>query len=115
MLLKSCKLPESAFVLTMEQKKESKENKTESAEAKTRKVHAGLQKNKERTKGRLIDAVGRVLENQGYSALTPPKIAKEAKVDKKLVWAYFGEPDRLLEEYILHKDFWKCEATTTIQ
>lgn len=97
----------------MEQKGQE-EQKTELPVIKTRKVHSGRHKDKERTKGRLIEAVGRVLEEQGYTALTPPKIAREAKVDKKLVWTYFGEPERLLEEYILHKDFWKYAATDSI-
>jgi AcrR family transcriptional regulator len=95
----------------MEQKTEEK---IEQEVVKKRKVHSGRQKDKERTKGRLVEAVGRVLEEQGYSALTPPNIAREAKLDKKLVWTYFGEPEKLLEEYILHKDFWKYAATNTI-
>ncbi|WP_222836515.1 TetR/AcrR family transcriptional regulator [Leadbetterella byssophila] len=89
----------------MEQEKDTEEDKKEQPVIKQRKVHAGRQKNKERTKGRIIEAVGKVLENEGYANLNTVKIAKETGLDKKLIRAYFGDLEHLLEDYILHKDF----------
>lgn len=74
---------------------------------KTRKVPDGPLRNKERTKQNLIDAVGKILAEEGYTGLNALKIATTAKVDRKLIYLYFGSLDKLIESYFEEKDFWE--------
>lgn len=79
-----------------------------------RKVYSGVQNDKLRTKQRLVAAVGKVIQKKGYGELSATNIARECGVDKKLVWTYFGGVDKLISEYIEHKDFWKNTASKVI-
>jgi AcrR family transcriptional regulator len=63
-------------------------------------------KDKEQTKKRLIQAVGEILKNEGYSGLGVNRIAKQAGVNKKLIYRYFGGLNFLIEAYIVEKDYW---------
>ncbi len=63
-------------------------------------------KNKELTKRKLLNAVGEIIKVQGYQGLGVNKIAKQAKVDKRLIYRYFYSLQTLLETYILEKDYW---------
>lgn len=71
-----------------------------------RKTYQGVKNNKERTKNKLVNAVGIVLEQKGYTGLNISNIAKAAGVDRKLVSLYFGSVDNLIEIYIKGKDYW---------
>lgn len=93
----------------MGESKEKKKPKT-----KTRKRSSGPIRDKARTKSRMIAAVGEVIQKKGYPGLTAPNIARAAGIDKKLVWAYFGGVDNLIEEYISQKDFWKISEKGSI-
>lgn len=73
---------------------------------KKRKVTDGPIKNKERTKKNLIRAVGKIFEKEGHTGLNVVKIARAAKVDRKLIYLYFGSLDNLLQQYFKEKDFW---------
>lgn len=79
-----------------------------------RKRASGAIRDKDRTKNKMIQAVGKVLLKKGYTGLNASTIAKEAEVDKRLVWTYFGGLDPLVEEYISRRDFWKFTATDSI-
>ncbi|MCP3932502.1 MAG: TetR/AcrR family transcriptional regulator [Bacteroidetes bacterium] len=61
---------------------------------------------KEQTKGKLIKAVGKVLGKEGFKGLGVNKVAKEAGVDKVLVYRYFGGLPKLIGEYSRTVDFW---------
>jgi AcrR family transcriptional regulator len=63
-------------------------------------------KDKEQTKRKLIDAVGVIIKAKGYAALRVSKVAKEAAVDRKLVYRYFGNMNNLTEAYISENDYW---------
>lgn len=63
-------------------------------------------KNRALTERRLIDAVGNIIRTKGYKALGVNAIAKEADVNKKLIYRYFGTVDELIERYILENDYW---------
>ncbi len=82
--------------------------KTESKQqgTKPKKVVAGPIREKARSIARLVAAVGKVIQKKGYRALSGTNIAKEAGLDKSLIWAYFGSIDKLIETYILQRDFW---------
>ncbi len=61
---------------------------------------------KEQTKQKLIHAVGKVLENDGFRGLGVNKVARAAGVDKVLVYRYFGGLPELIKEYSRSVDFW---------
>ncbi len=71
-----------------------------------RKTYKGEKNDKERTMGKLLTSVGKVLEEKGYTGLTVSNIAKKAGVDRKLISTYFGSLDSLVETYIKGKDYW---------
>ncbi|MEN0080291.1 TetR/AcrR family transcriptional regulator [Flavobacterium lindanitolerans] len=71
-----------------------------------RKAVAGNIRNKERSKEKFLEAVGKILETKGYSGLKVNDIAATAGVDKKMIYNYFGGTDQLIDEYISSLDFW---------
>jgi len=79
---------------------------------KERKVTSGPIRDKERTKARMIAAVGKVIQKKGYHALNGPNIALECGLNKALIWNYFGGLDQLVEAYLTQKDFWQGRIGT---
>lgn len=71
-----------------------------------RKSVAGSIRNKERSKKKFLDAVGKILRTKGYTALKVNSIAATAGVDKKMIYSYFGGIDGLIDEYIRSQDYW---------
>ncbi|WP_288377388.1 TetR/AcrR family transcriptional regulator [uncultured Chryseobacterium sp.] len=71
-----------------------------------RKSAAGSIRNKERSKKKFLDAVGKILRTQGYTALKVNSIAEMAGVNKKMIYSYFGGIDGLIDEYIRSQDYW---------
>ena len=63
-------------------------------------------KNKEQTKRNLILAVGELIKKNGFENLKITGIAKEAGVDKKLIYRYFGSFNNLVEAYVVENDYW---------
>ena len=63
-------------------------------------------RNKEATKQRLIDAISALLRKNGFKALGINAIAREAGVDKVLIYRYFGGLSELLDAYAQDSDFW---------
>ncbi|MBE8715138.1 TetR/AcrR family transcriptional regulator [Sphingobacterium hungaricum] len=63
-------------------------------------------RNKEKTKKGLIDAVGKIILEDGYTKLGINRIAKVAGVDKKLIYRYYGNLDELIASYFRQRDFW---------
>lgn len=63
-------------------------------------------KDKELTRRKLINAVGEIISTKGYTGLGVNTIARQAQVNKKLIYRYFISVDRLIEEYVLEKDYW---------
>lgn len=71
-----------------------------------RKVVQGPIRDKEKTKQKLLAAVGKILKTRGYSGLKVSKIAAVAGFDKKLIYEYFGSTEKLIDEYIRSQDYW---------
>lgn len=71
-----------------------------------RKSASGSIRNKERSKKKFLDAVGRILKTKGYAGLKVNDIAATAGVDKKMIYTYFGGMDGLMDEYIRSQDYW---------
>ena len=63
-------------------------------------------KDKEQTKRKLIDAVGAIIMSEGFDGLRISKIARQAQVDRKLIYRYFGNINKLTEAYIIENDYW---------
>lgn len=63
-------------------------------------------RDKQKTKQKLLGAVGKILKTKGYSGLMVSKIAAVAGYDKKLIYEYFGSTDKLIDEYIRSQDYW---------
>lgn len=55
---------------------------------------------------RLVDAVGRLLQREGFSSLGVNSVAREARVDKVLIYRYFGGLDGLLRAFAESGTFW---------
>ena len=79
-----------------------------------RKSAAGSVRNKERSKKKFLDAVGKILKTKGYAALKVNDIAATAGVDKKMIYTYFGGMDGLIDEYILTQDYWSKATSDTV-
>jgi AcrR family transcriptional regulator len=67
-------------------------------------------RDKEQTKRKLIDAVGQVLRDKGYKSLGVNVVARQAGVDKVLIYRYFKTFDRLIEAYVVETDYWMLFA-----
>jgi AcrR family transcriptional regulator len=63
-------------------------------------------RNKEITKQKLVRAVGKVLAEVGFQRLGVNMIAREAGVDKKLIYRYYHGLEGLVAEYGRTVDFW---------
>ncbi|WP_312352554.1 TetR/AcrR family transcriptional regulator [Sphingobacterium siyangense] len=63
--------------------------------------------NKERTKSKLIKAVGKILVKEGHQNIRINKIEEVSGVAKKSIYDYFGGLDDLIKAYLNQVDFWK--------
>lgn len=80
-----------------------------------RKIVQGPIRDKEKTKQKLLAAVGRILRTKGYSGLKVSKIAAVAGYDKKLIYEYFGSTDKLIDEYLKSQDYWSNVENSNIE
>jgi AcrR family transcriptional regulator len=60
----------------------------------------------EATQARILGAVGRLLARRGFLGLGVNAVAREARVDKVLIYRYFGGLAKLLEAFADRADFW---------
>ncbi|WP_338666627.1 TetR/AcrR family transcriptional regulator [Pseudodesulfovibrio methanolicus] len=63
-------------------------------------------RNKEITKQKLVRAVGKVLAEVGFQRLGVNMVAREAGVDKKLIYRYYQGLEGLVAEYGRTVEFW---------
>ncbi|MBZ4189914.1 TetR/AcrR family transcriptional regulator [Niabella beijingensis] len=71
--------------------------------------------NKERTKEKLIAAVGRILVKDGFQSIKVNRIEAESGVSKKLIYLYFDGLDGLINAYLMQTDFWNQEREKAAQ
>jgi AcrR family transcriptional regulator len=71
-----------------------------------KKTYHGVTNDKERSKQKLVDAVGVIIRSQGYTGLNASNVAKNAGVNRRLINLYFGNLDALVETYVRGKDYW---------
>lgn len=63
-------------------------------------------KDRELTEKRILEAVGSIIENDGFEKIGVNVIAQRAGVAKMLIYRYFGGVDELIAQYLLRKDYW---------
>jgi len=63
-------------------------------------------RNRETTRARLIQAVGTLLAREGFTGLGVNAVAREAGVDKVLIYRYFGGMSELMASFGREGDFW---------
>jgi len=66
----------------------------------------GPKRNREATETRIRDAVGRLLARDGFGSLGVSAVAREAGVDKVLIYRYFGGLPQLLKAFGEQSDVW---------
>ena len=67
---------------------------------------AKSKRDRAQTEQDLISAVGAVLAQDGFRALGVNRIAKDAGVDKVLIYRYFGGLAELVSAYAVSSEFW---------
>jgi AcrR family transcriptional regulator len=70
------------------------------------KIQKSKPRNREATRARLIDAVGALLARKGFKGLGINAVAREAGVDKVLIYRYFGGLQQLIAAFGREGDFW---------
>jgi len=75
-----------------------KKRKRNKAEAKTR--------DRKATEEKLIRTTGDLFRKNGYQSLKTALIAREAGVDRNLIYRYFGDVAELFKRYLFGQDFW---------
>ncbi len=63
-------------------------------------------RDKERTRSELLDALARLLSRSGFTAVGVNAVAREAGVDKVLVYRYFGGLDGLMRAFAKSGKLW---------
>ncbi|WP_069660470.1 TetR/AcrR family transcriptional regulator [Arcticibacter eurypsychrophilus] len=81
----------------------------------TKKPYQGQFNDKEKSKQRLVEAVGEVIKSKGYTGLNATNISKEAGLDRKLISLYFGTIDNLIEIYVRGKDYWIAASGDAVE
>ncbi|MDX1920942.1 MAG: TetR/AcrR family transcriptional regulator [Candidatus Caenarcaniphilales bacterium] len=65
---------------------------------------------KEKTKQKIIEAVGSIIAESGFQNLGINAIAREAGVDKVLIYRYFTDLPTLLRQFALQSNYWPSLA-----
>lgn len=65
-----------------------------------------MARDKEETKARILAAVGKLLAESGFKQLGVNAIAREAGVDKVLIYRYFGNLPTLLQAFGKEGNYW---------
>ena len=62
---------------------------------------------RELTEKRILDAVGKIVGEEGFEALGVNVIAQRAGVSKMLIYRYFGSLDGLMARFVFERDYWR--------
>lgn len=63
-------------------------------------------KDKEKTKQKILDAIHTILVEEGFNAIGVNRIAKDAGIDKVLIYRYFGGLEGALKAYTATERCW---------
>ena len=73
---------------------------------KTAQKPAAPRRDRARTERTILDAVARLILRDGLSGVGINALAREAGIDKVLIYRYFGDLDGVYRAYAEHGDFW---------
>jgi AcrR family transcriptional regulator len=73
------------------------------------------ERDREATERALLEAVGSVIREEGFSRLGINKVAKRAGVSKVLIYRYFGSLDNLTERWLLERNYWADTSSRTAE
>jgi len=73
------------------------------------------ERDREATERALLEAVGCVIREEGFSRLGINKVAKRAGVSKVLIYRYFGSLDNLTERWLLERNYWADTSSKTAE
>lgn len=65
-----------------------------------------VERDREGTEKRLIDAIGQMIAEQGFEKIGINAVATQSGVSKILIYRYFGSVEGLMAAYIRQHDFW---------
>lgn len=65
-----------------------------------------IERDREATEGRLLDAVGELIREQGFERVGVNAVSAYSGVSKILIYRYFGSIEGLMAAYIRRHDFW---------
>lgn len=71
-----------------------------------KKIVNGPIRNKEKTKRKLLQTVGSILQKEGHKSLNISNISRVSQLDKKLIYNYFGGLNGLIAAFLQENDFW---------
>jgi AcrR family transcriptional regulator len=63
-------------------------------------------KDRNQTERRILDAVGTIVETEGFESVGVNAVAGVSGVSKVLIYRYFGSIEQLLAKYIEDNDYW---------
>ncbi len=63
-------------------------------------------RDKEETRSKILEAVGKILEEEGFQGIGINSVSRKAGVDKVLIYRYFGDLPGLLREFASSGDYW---------
>lgn len=63
-------------------------------------------KDRKQTERRILEAVGKIVEAEGFEAVGVNAVANVSGVSKVLIYRYFGSIEQLLAKYLEDNDFW---------
>lgn len=63
-------------------------------------------RDREETKTRILEAVGKILAEEGFQGIGINNVSRRAGVDKVLIYRYFGDLPGLLREFASSEDYW---------
>ena len=63
-------------------------------------------RDRNQTEQRILDAVGKIVEAEGFEAVGVNAVANVSGVSKVLIYRYFGSIEQLLAKYLEDNDFW---------
>ena len=65
-----------------------------------------MNKNRNQTEQRILEAVGKIVESEGFEAVGVNSVASVSGVSKVLIYRYFGSMEQLLVKYVEDNDYW---------
>lgn len=68
-------------------------------------------RDREETRARIMEAVGRILSEEGFQGIGVNSVSRRAGVDKVLIYRYFGDLPGLLREFASSGDYWPSMKT----